>query len=577
MADANSLMTGLASPLAPGVDLPLIFDHLGTGVVACDRDRTITAINRAAHRLLLPQPWDAALPTATTLATTVKLYYPGNRQPIPPQDFPLWRVLRGEILQDMELAVVHPQGNRAMVLVGGQPLRAAQGQIVGAVISLYDITQRYHSETVLRFSNNGLKTKARQRLEDLQATNRQLQQEISQRQQVEHTLQDHAQRLQGLRRMDHAILSNFQPQDIARSALALLCQLLGCQQGLVALFDPDQHRGDIIAANPQDTLFSTGTPLPLTDFVFAQGHRRCRIRRVNVLHRHQLPPLIFQCFLATQLQSAMAVPLVVNGEVIGEVILADHRPSYFSADHEEVVQEVTDHLAIALQNARLFEQVTGDRQRLKDLSSQLLEAQETERRWLAHELHDEVGQALTAVKLNLHRLERLVDQQAKSVLDDCLHIADGALQQVRNLSLDLRPSMLDDLGLWPALRWYVSRHAERTGLREVLLGDPTLPTLPPQVETACFRIVQEALTNIVRHAQATTVTITLTIDQQQLHLAIQDDGIGFDVDAIRHAKRHGTSLGLIGMEERGLLIGGQLTLVSSPHQGTCVDLRVPLP
>ncbi|PZV06971.1 MAG: hypothetical protein DCF32_08495 [Leptolyngbya sp.] len=402
-------------------------------------------------------------------------------------------------------------------------------------------------------------------------------QDITAAKQADETLRHYAQRLQGLHTMDRAILAQFQPPGVARSALKLLCQLLDCRQGIVTLFDREAQQGEIIADAADDALFPAGTRLPLADFVFAQSAGRCRMRRVKSIAQLKYPPLIFQCFLATDLRSAMTVPLLVNGNVIGEVTLADHRRDHFRADDEEVIQEVTDHLAIALQSARLFEQVTADRQRLKDLSSQLLETQETERRVLAHELHDEIGQALTAVKLSLRRLERLVEPAlAKSVLDDCVAITDGALQQVRNLSLDLRPSMLDDLGLVPALRWYVSRHAERTGLVERFTCDADLSELSVQIKTACFRIVQESLTNIARHAQAQTVTIALVVAAQCLHLTIQDDGVGFDIDALRYAKSHGTSLGLLGMEERSLLIGGHLSFTSAPGQGTGVNLWVPL-
>ena len=214
---------------------------------------------------------------------------------------------------------------------------------------------------------------------------------------------------------------------------------------------------------------------------------------------------------------------------------------------------------------------------LQALSVKLLEAQETERRFLAHELHDEIGQALTAIKINLHRLERwTTSPQTGEPLEDCLALVEGTLQQVRNISLDLRPSMLDDLGLVPTLRWYINRHAKRTGLRETLTCEALAQRLPTATETACFRIVQEALTNIARHAQAQMVSVTLMQANHMLHLTIQDDGVGFDQNHLNQAKAKGTSLGILGMEERGTLIGGQLSIASTPGQGTRIALQVPL-
>jgi signal transduction histidine kinase len=228
-------------------------------------------------------------------------------------------------------------------------------------------------------------------------------------------------------------------------------------------------------------------------------------------------------------------------------------------------------------NTRLEATVQMRTAQLQALSVKLLEAQETERRFLAHELHDEIGQALTAIKINLHRLERWsTSPQASEPLEDCLALVDGTLQQVRNISLDLRPSMLDDLGLMPTLRWYINRHAKRTGLRETLTCELLAQRLPTATETACFRIVQEALTNIARHAQAQTVSVTLMQANHTLHLTIQDDGVGFDQNHLSRAKAKGTSLGLLGMEERGTLIGGQLSIASTPGQGTRIALQVPL-
>lgn len=420
-------------------------------------------------------------------------------------------------------------------------------------------------------------------------------QDISQAKQTQETLRHYTQRLQGLHTMDRAILSKFRPAAIAQAALDLLLQLLGCERGLVTLFHAQTAQAEVVADTAAADHGPTEIRWPLGDFVYGQSFDppHWRIDDITALE----PPVpLLQRLQGQQQRSVLVVPLMVDNRVIGDITLADPHVAYFQADHEAIAQETANHLAIALQNACLFERVKADRQRLQDLSDQLLEAQEAERRWLAHELHDEVGQALTAIKLNLQRLQRLLESgplesgplesglskttPAQAVLEDGLHLADGALQQVRNLSLDLRPSLLDDLGLVPALRWYVSRHADRTGLAETLICDLQIPPLPAATETACFRIVQEALTNIARHAQAHHVTVRLSIDTpakiaQRLRLTIQDDGVGFDPEA-ESQSRGSTSLGLLGMVERAQHIDGQLTITSRPGQGTTVELQVPL-
>ncbi|MDB6121520.1 MAG: Multi-sensor signal transduction histidine kinase [Pedosphaera sp.] len=208
-------------------------------------------------------------------------------------------------------------------------------------------------------------------------------------------------------------------------------------------------------------------------------------------------------------------------------------------------------------------------EQLQTLSRRLLELQETERRHIARELHDEIGQALTALKINLQAVQRMANSTAFAPrLLDSISIVDRTLRQVRNLSLDLRPSMLDDLGLCSALRWYADQQAQRSGLRIQFTANPPEMRLETAVETACFRVAQEALTNIVRHAQAHSVWVELKVEGKTLHLTIRDDGVGFDLDLIRQQVANGTSLGVLGMEERASLMGGRIEMKSVSGEGS---------
>jgi signal transduction histidine kinase len=212
---------------------------------------------------------------------------------------------------------------------------------------------------------------------------------------------------------------------------------------------------------------------------------------------------------------------------------------------------------------------------LQLLSRRLLEAQENERRAIARELHDELGQALQALKINLQTAQRFPKDGAQR-LTDSIDIVNRTLQQVRNLSLDLRPSLLDDLGLVPALEWYVERQAQRTGITGHFQADPPDLRSNPTVETACFRVAQEALTNIVRHAQARTVWVELRQQGTELQLVVRDDGTGFDVRAAQARASQGGSFGLLGMRERVELVGGRLELTSTPTQGAEIRAYFPL-
>lgn len=217
----------------------------------------------------------------------------------------------------------------------------------------------------------------------------------------------------------------------------------------------------------------------------------------------------------------------------------------------------------------------------------LVSVQETERRRLARELHDEIGQALTVIQLNLQAVlgggldgPRTVgvasESEAGARLTESLAVVDRVLEQVRDISLELRPSMLDELGLEPALSWYLTRQAAVAGFRVRFEMDPLEGRLESALETECFRIVQEAVTNVVRHARAREVVVQIRCGEGQLRLAVWDDGVGFDVGAQRRRAVRGSSLGLLSMEERAAIAGGRLEIRSVLGAGTRVEAWLPL-
>jgi len=234
-----------------------------------------------------------------------------------------------------------------------------------------------------------------------------------------------------------------------------------------------------------------------------------------------------------------------------------------------------DQMAQALEERELERQHTS--KKLQILSHRLVEVQESERRHIARELHDEIGQSLTAAEMNLQAALAQRDSAAlERRLEESIQSVERVLEQVHDLSLNLRPSMLDDLGLEPALRWYTHRQAALTGLKAEFRADPLEQRLDPIIETECFRVAQEALNNVVRHAQARSVTVDLAQRNGHLHLTVRDDGVGFDVTKLRDEAVRGASLGLLSMEERAALAGGGLRFVSIPGQGTEISAWFPL-
>lgn len=205
--------------------------------------------------------------------------------------------------------------------------------------------------------------------------------------------------------------------------------------------------------------------------------------------------------------------------------------------------------------------------KLQALSRKIINAQEAERRRVANELHDEPGQSLTAIKINLQSGARFKSRSPDQMNQENLRIVEGALQQVRSLALALRPSILDNLGLDAALHWLGKQVAQRSGFEFEFLPLAAPYDMSPELETTYFRVAQEALTNIARHAKASVVTLSMRMEGDRLVIQMTDNGIGFDWVAVRQTAELGHSAGVLGMLERAALVGGSLTMDSALGKG----------
>ncbi|MEY4760883.1 MAG: hypothetical protein RLZZ200_739, partial [Pseudomonadota bacterium] len=220
-----------------------------------------------------------------------------------------------------------------------------------------------------------------------------------------------------------------------------------------------------------------------------------------------------------------------------------------------------------------FTELTHARDRLRAMSWRLMEVQENERRHLSRELHDEIGQILTGLKLTIAGGAGGSADQAKVSLDKAQGLVSDLMVRVRELSLGLRPSMLDDMGLLAALLWHFERYTVQTQVRVVFEHGGLRGRFAPEIETAAYRIVQEALTNVARHAGVDEVTVSCRSDSDVLHIQIQDRGAGFEPGKVLATQ---STSGLAGMRERAELLGGRLTLESAPGKGACVTVELPL-
>jgi len=227
---------------------------------------------------------------------------------------------------------------------------------------------------------------------------------------------------------------------------------------------------------------------------------------------------------------------------------------------------------------RLFQQARLMEENLRNLSSQVLHMQEEERRRISRELHDQVGQALTLINLNLGMLQKhpeLSGNLLQGKIADTRELLTATREAVHRFARELRPAMLDELGLLPALRSYIKGFAERTGLRVRFRGAAEAEKLSGDQRTALFRVAQEALINVAKHARASQANVTLRVFRNGVQMQIKDNGDGFDVDR-RHSARAKKRLGLLGMNERARLVNGQCAVSSERGKGTTVLVEIPL-
>jgi signal transduction histidine kinase len=377
--------------------------------------------------------------------------------------------------------------------------------------------------------------------------------------------------------IDQAILAAQSPEAIAQAAMRYMRELTPCRAASVAVFDQVGHEAIVLAVETSMTLpFGPGARLPLETFLSLPALEQDQPFIMEDLQTLANPTALNQQALKDGIRSYLSVPISSQEKLIGVLNLFSDRPRAFAPELVDIAREVGSQLAVALQNAQLFEQVRVGREHLRHLSRQLVRAQEDERRHIARELHDEVGQSLTATLLNLQILSSLTDLgDLPARLGDSMSLIERVLQQVRNLSLSLRPALLDDLGLAPALRWLVSRQAERAGFSAQFNADLLDERFAADIEITCFRAVQEAITNVVRYAQARSVTVELLKRGAEVCVRICDDGVGFDVPAALRRAAHGQSMGLLSMQERVRLLGGRMRIESSPGSGTTIEVCLP--
>jgi len=272
--------------------------------------------------------------------------------------------------------------------------------------------------------------------------------------------------------------------------------------------------------------------------------------------------------------SWLGVPLFARGDVVGLFSLSKREVGFFQEDHVKLVEAMSSQASVAVENAVLFEQAEASAVRMRSLSRRLVEAQENERRIIARDLHDEAGQALVSLRIGLRLLEREIEEGGSVTgrVAELVLRTDAVIDGLHRLAADLRPVSLDHLGLDAALRQLLrsvgAKHGVEVRFKALGFGSTRLASA---VETALFRVVQEAITNVVRHAEATQVDVLVERSADRVLVMVEDDGVGFVPERVPR----GDHLGLVGLRERAEALGGTLAVESAPGKGTTIVVEVP--
>lgn len=394
-------------------------------------------------------------------------------------------------------------------------------------------------------------------------------------------LKAQAKRLSTLNKLANTLSQSLNQEQIAQAALDQVLQATGMRAGRVFLHGELDGKARLVIGRgiggDEDTLESH----PCT-------WDQCRCSQV--LYEGRVIVLGPECKAASCgsnatdaegfLRPQICIPLKSKAQVLGIMTLWDGKSSPGGPDPEtlEMLGVIGRQVGIAVENARLYEALRQTETRQKQLLERAITAQEQERKRVARELHDQTSQPLSSLIMTLEVLEQSCSVgDIKEHVQELRDIATRVLDQVHDLALELRPSMLDDLGLLAALRhsFRQFQHRYRVPVDFQVLGFDS-SRLTPEMETALYRITQEALTNIARHAEARNVGVLLEDRGSSVVLMIEDDGKGFDVAEVMGAHVERRNLGLYGMQERASLVGGTLSIESSPGQGTALFVEIPL-
>lgn len=465
------------------------------------------------------------------------------------------------------------------------PIADETGVVEYVVILMRDITEMQTAQEEVRKAKAELEQRVIERTAALRDVNVALIKQVADREAAEIRLHHYTKRLETLRKLDQSILATEVPEEIARTALNFIKQMIPMDCGLIISFNQNLTGGTILAVS-----FDGTREAPTLPKEFEQHGVQSLLRHPDVLDQGK-PIIINDIQQASPIQYAPGVlmlgcmrsyldaPLRAESKLVGMLRLMSRVPGTFTPDHSVVAMEIANSLALSIRSTQLLQSVKDQSRLLRALAARLTEVEESERKRLSQVLHDQVGQNLAVLSLNLNLIKNLnpINEPIRARLDNSLDIVDETIDRTRNLIADLRPPVLDDYGLPAALGWYAKQFTTRTTIPVATDIDDDFPRLPALSEINLFRIVQESLANVAKHAQATEARLGLHSETDVIRLTVSDNGRGFELASVgprAKSDRRTTGYGIISMSERAEAIGGSLKIESIVGQGTIVNIEL---
>ncbi|MEW5718430.1 MAG: GAF domain-containing protein [Chloroflexota bacterium] len=426
--------------------------------------------------------------------------------------------------------------------------------------------QRGDEIGTLANSFDDMRARLQRSIAEVQALNRDLDARV----------QERTRELSALNTVAVTVAQPFHLRELLDQALAQVLRVIDVQAGAIFLLDEETHTLNLHArCGASEQAAQSMMTLHLDDSacggVIEKGHP------VVVPDLSYYRSSAGRSLWAAGLCALVHVPLISRGVALGTMCVATAQPRDYQPEELDLLMAIGSQIAVGIENARLYDELARRDQLRGVLLDKVIAAQEDERKRIARDLHDDTSQSLSALIYSLEAIEascpNLPMQTALTTMRQRVtQILDG----IHKLIFDLRPSMLDHLGLFVSLRWYAETHLQPLGMRVSLEERGAPRRLPSKTETALFRVVQEAINNVAKHSGARNVQLSFECYDGLVQIVVADDGIGFDVaDAARSTDRQ-RGLGLVGMQERVGLLGGQISLVSAPGHGTQISIRMPV-